>query len=163
MGGDSAGVSGYDVRARADYKVFVNGGFLIGFTSSFRMGQLLRYALKPPARGHSVDLMAYMANSFIDAVRSTLKEGGFATTKDGGEQGGDFIVCHAGRIFTIHGDYQVAEVIEGYAAVGCGSPYALGALFDTERVAPKPRVLKALRAAEAFSAGVRSPFHIQSI
>ena len=38
MGGDSAGVSGLDITVRADAKVFRNGDFLIGFTSSFRMG-----------------------------------------------------------------------------------------------------------------------------
>ena len=43
MGGDSAGVSGLDITVRADAKVFRNGDFLIGFTSSFRMGQLLAF------------------------------------------------------------------------------------------------------------------------
>jgi len=40
IGGDSAGVAGYNLRIRKDTKVFkVNGRFLIGYTNSFRMGQ----------------------------------------------------------------------------------------------------------------------------
>lgn len=54
IGGDSAGVGGYDLMLRADQKVFRNGDFLMGFTSSFRMGQLLRYKLSPP-KLHSDD------------------------------------------------------------------------------------------------------------
>ena len=43
MGGDSAGVSNLDIRIRADQKVFKTGEFIMGFTSSFRMGDLLKY------------------------------------------------------------------------------------------------------------------------
>jgi hypothetical protein len=41
MGGDAAGVNGYSVRVRKDPKLFKVGEFLFGYTSSFRMGQLL--------------------------------------------------------------------------------------------------------------------------
>ena len=44
MIGDSLGVGGLDVVLRDDPKVFHNGDFLIGYTTSFRMGQLLRFA-----------------------------------------------------------------------------------------------------------------------
>ena len=41
-----------------DEKVFQNGDFLISFTSSFRMGQLLRYAFEPPEyRADKKDLL----------------------------------------------------------------------------------------------------------
>jgi ATP-dependent protease HslVU (ClpYQ) peptidase subunit len=48
IGGDSAGVSGFDYHIREDQKVFQNGDMIFGFTSSFRMGQLLQYSLKIP-------------------------------------------------------------------------------------------------------------------
>ena len=48
MGGDSAGVAGLKITIRKDPKVFINGNFLMGFTTSFRMGQLLQYSFKPP-------------------------------------------------------------------------------------------------------------------
>lgn len=44
LGGDSAGIAGWHLQLRADEKVFRNGPYAIGFTTSFRMGQILRYA-----------------------------------------------------------------------------------------------------------------------
>jgi ATP-dependent protease HslVU (ClpYQ) peptidase subunit len=101
-----------------------------------------------------------MAVSFIDAVRSCLKEGGWARKDDEREEGGTFLVGVAGRLFTVHEDYQVAEAADGYAAVGSGEQVALGALYATADAAvdPRERVLLALRAAERFNAGVRGPF-----
>jgi len=45
IGADSAAVSGQDIRATALRKVFRRGQFLIGYTSSFRMGQLPQFHL----------------------------------------------------------------------------------------------------------------------
>jgi len=158
IGGDSAGASGWSLTVRADTKVFHNAGYLFGFTTSFRMGQLIRYALTPPKPTGQLD--RFMATKFIDAVRECLKEGGWARKDSEREEGGTFLVGVKGRLFTVHDDYQVAEAADGYAAVGCGDELALGALFATAntRMAPEKRIETALRAAERFSAGVRGPF-----
>ncbi|MFG2037085.1 hypothetical protein [Dactylosporangium sp. NPDC048998] len=158
VGGDSAGASGWSLTVRADSKVFHNNGYLFGFTTSFRMGQLIRYSLKPPRPVG--DIERFMATRFIDAVRECLKAGGWARRDSEREEGGTFLVGVKGRLFTVHDDYQVAEAADGYAAVGVGDEIALGALFATaqSRMAPQRRVEIALRAAERFSAGVRGPF-----
>src|SRR2546430_1004120 len=99
MGGDSAGVSGWGLVVRADHKVFRNGPYVMGFTSSFRMGQLLRWGFDPPAppdcRG---DLESFMATTFVDAVRGRLKAGGWAKKDSEQEQGGTFLVGVCGRL-----------------------------------------------------------------
>src|SRR5690606_9234922 len=79
IGGDSAGVAGLSLQVRADQKVFVNGGFLFGFTSSFRMGQVLRHSFTPPNRHPDKDVMAFMVTEFVDAVRNAFKSAGVAT------------------------------------------------------------------------------------
>ena len=163
MGGDSAGVGGYDLTIRADRKVFINDGFLMGFTSSFRMGQLLQYALKPPHPQEKADLMRFMATEFIDVVRNTLKAGGYASKENETESGGCFLVGYLGRLFRVHSDYQVAESAYGFDAVGCGESYAAGSLHATPKLEPKKRVLLALEVAEKCSAGVRAPFHVMSL
>lgn len=162
LGADSAGVSGMDLVVRADQKVWAKDGWIFGFTTSFRMGQLLRYSLQLPKRNPDVDLMQFMATEFVDAVRACLKAGGFATARDGGEAGGDFLVGHAGRLFRVCSDYQVAEAQQPFDAVGCGAPYATGALFAlaNSNVDGFNRVVAALNAAQAMSAGVRAPFTI---
>jgi len=156
IGGDSAGVAGYVTQVRSDAKVFRNGPYLFGFTSSFRMGQLLRYALQPPAVG--ADLDKFMVTTFVDAVRDCLKAGGFATKESEAEHGGTFVVGVAGRLFRIDSDYQVGEQADRFDAVGCGQEFALGALHATAGMPPKRRINLALEAAARYSAGVTGPF-----
>lgn len=158
LGADSAGIAGWALTVRADEKVFRNGSYAMGFTSSFRMGQLLRHAFEPPAPGS--DLPKFMATTFIDAVRDCLKAGGWATKNSEQESGGNFLVGIHGRLFEIGCDYQVGEPVDGFAAVGCGFELALGALYATglAGMSVKRRIRVALEAAERFSAGVRGPY-----
>lgn len=160
LGGDSAGVSGYSLTVRADAEVFRNGPYVLGFTSSFRMGQLLRYSLKPPAP--TVDLEAFMVTTFVDAVRACLKAGGYASKTHEVEEGGTFLVGVRGRLFRVDSDYQVGEAGAGYDAIGCGEDLAFGALYATGHLQPRRRVRVALEAAEAGSGGVRAPFLVIS-
>ncbi len=161
IGGDSAGVDkSMGLSVRADRKVFRNGDFVMGFTTSFRMGQLLAHSFKPPKRYPDTDVYAYMVNEFVDAVRECLKKGGYAKKEAEAELGGTFLVGYAGRLFEIFDDYQVGDPVSGFSAVGCGGDIAIGSLYSTEGDA-KSRVMKALHAAEQFSGGVRAPFHIE--
>lgn len=158
LGGDSAGVAGYSLTVRADSKVFRTGPYVMGFTSSFRMGQLLRWRLDPPEP--EADLERFMATAFVDAVRETLRDGGWLRKEHEQEEGGTFLVGVGGRLFCLQSDFQVAEAADGYAAVGCGADIALGALYATSsgRKPPRKRLRLALEAAERFSAGVRGPY-----
>ena len=160
IGADSAGVSGLDLRIRRDEKVFKNGEFVFGCTTSFRMIQLLRYKLTVPKRYPNDDVMTFMATTFIDAVRSCLKDGGFAEKKNEAEIGGTFLVGHAGRLFKIESDYQVAEGTDGFDACGCGESYALAHLYATQQsdLDIPISLNKALECAAHFSAGVVGPF-----
>ncbi|MEJ8547182.1 hypothetical protein [Brevibacillus borstelensis] len=163
MGGDSAGVSGYNLTVRADEKVFINGEFLMGFTSSFRMGQLLRCRFKPPYHRPEVSDYEYLVTDFIDEVRNCLKQGGYARNDNGEERAGTFLIGYRGKLYTVECDYQVGIPDDNFAAVGCGDLIALGALYASEGVGPMKRVNQALEAAERFSAGVRGPFVIKSL
>lgn len=163
IGGDSAGVDGrLHLTVRADRKVFRNGPFIMGFTSSFRMGQLLAHALEPPRRHPDDDVYAFMVNDFINAVRRCLKDGGYAQREREQEVGGAFLVGYESRLFMVEGDYQVGENLDGIAACGCGDMIALGALAVSKDENPEKRIKDALAAAEKFSGGVRGPFHVES-
>lgn len=166
MGADSAGVGGYSRSNRMDPKIYRVGSMLIGFTTSFRMGQLLGYSLTLPHHHADVPIEKYMATSFITAVRDCLKAGGWAEKEKDQERGGTFLVGYRGRIFEVESDYQVGERAEPYSAVGCGFDLALGSLFTSERgytKEPGERVRLALEAAAAFSAGVHPPFRIEEL
>lgn len=164
IGGDSAGVDGYlGLTVRADQKVFRNGDFIMGFTTSFRMGQLLAHTLTPPKRHSDVDPYVFMVTEFVSRVRDCLKTGGFARKENEVEKGGTFLVGYAKRLFMVESDYQVGEMVDGYAACGCGADIALGSMHSTEKEEPHKRVKMALNAAERHSAGVRGPFKILAL
>lgn len=169
IGGDSAGVSGYDITIRSDEKVFKNDKMIFGFTDSFRMGQLLRYSLKIPKQPKSMEDVKYMSTKFIDAVRACLKKGGYANKTNEVETGGTFLVGYKGCLYTIYKDYQVAKHVKAYHAIGCGAKYAIGAI-DTfiqwviESDDPGADAVEhALKIAAKYSGGVRGPFNIVSI
>lgn len=163
MGGDSLGSDGWDSTSRKDQKVFKTGEWVMGFTTSYRMGQLLMHRFTPPLLSEGQDVFAYMVTDFIDAVRRCLKDGGFAKRDSDRESGGEFLVGFRGRLFTIGSDYQVGEPIEPYDAVGCGHAYAKGSLYSTPpSLSPSKRITIALEAASLHSNGVRAPFTILS-
>jgi len=164
MGGDSAGVAGYSISARGDPKVFINGDYMIGFTSSFRMGQLLHYKLKPSSCPDD-DIERHMSTTFIDEVRAVFKDNGILKTDNGEESCGTFLVATRGRIFVVESDFQLGWNRVPYDAVGCGKDLALGVMHGLHKQAhlsPKEIVLTALEGAEEFSAGVCGPFNIMS-
>jgi hypothetical protein len=118
IGGDSAAVSGYDLERRVRPKVFVNGPMVFGFTSSFRMSDLLEHALKVRERLPSVDVDKYMRTTFIDAVRKCLADGRYAKKDNNIESGGVFLVGYEARLSSVDSDFQVGESDDGFDAVG---------------------------------------------
>lgn len=165
MGGDSAGVNGLEIRTRADSKVFKNSDMLFGYTSSFRLGQLLRFSLTIPEQPRKKDDYVYLCTDFIDAVAKVLEEKKYAQVNNNEISIGVFLIGYKGNIYRIDNDLQVGQPMLNYEAVGCGVDLAMGALYalNNYKMEPKERILSALKAACEFSAGVRPPFVILSL
>lgn len=165
MGGDSAGVEPSSLRltVRRDEKVFINGEFIIGGTTSFRMLNLLRYSFKPPEKPIGVNDDYFMNTVFIDSIRQCFRDGGFASKCDERESGGSFIVGFNKQLYIIQEDYQVGIPLDNFAAVGCGDQVCLGSMYSTVGQNPSNRIITALEAAERHSAGVRGPFVMKDL
>lgn len=166
IAGDSAGVAGLSIEVRSDPKVFTVGPFIMGFTSSFRMGQILMSSkFNPPAQNKSQDDYDYMITSFIDEVRRCFKKCGFLqTAKHGDDQGGTFLVGYKGQLYTIESDFQVGIPTNGYTSVGCGDDLAKGAMhaliaLNKEDITSEEMMTLALQAASHYSGGVLPPFN----
>ena len=161
IGADSGGSSDTNTFIRKDGKVFKNGEFVIGCTSSFRMIQLLRFSFIPPEI-NGKDIYEYLCTDFINAVRECFKNNGYLYKGQGGEEsGGTFLVAYKDRLFKIEDDFQVGETTSEFNSCGSGEDLALGALFslaDTNLDVEK-KLRKSLEAAEYFSSSVSSPFH----
>lgn len=160
IGGDSAGVSGLSVMVRKDFKVFTKGGFAYGFCGSFRMGQLLAWEFQSPAHAADISVDQYIRTTWIDAVRASFNRGGYLLRENNQEYGGTFMVGYRGRLFTVHGDFQVGESIHDFNAIGCGDDLALGAMYALRdsKLSDEERLGVALEAAQEFNGGVRAPF-----
>jgi ATP-dependent protease HslVU (ClpYQ) peptidase subunit len=145
IGGDSAAVAGDSVEIRTNRKVFRNGDFVIGFTGSFRVGQLLQYATLPSVEG---DAMEHIVLRVVPVIKGIA-----------GKETDEILIGYQGRLFKISSDYSVAEY-PAYAAAGQGEPYALGRMHGSLG-APEQRVVAALAAAEAHCGAVRAPFVVE--
>lgn len=168
MGGDSAGVDDLNLVLRKDTKVFIKEQMIFGYTSSFRMGQLLRFRLKIPQYCTNIDIYEYMCTDFIDAVRQCLKENGYSKIENNNERIGTFLVAFQGHLFCIEDDLQVEELINNYNACGCGKNFAISSIrtldnYSKELYTAEEIINTALHLAEDFSAGVRQPFIIQKL
>ncbi len=163
IGGDSASVQGWTSRITRLPKVFRRGPFLIGYTTSFRMGQLLQYGLEVRVQREDEDAMKYMVTEVAEKVRVLLKERGVAKVEANTESGGQFLVGYRGRLFSFQQDFQVNEMADGYDAVGSGAEYALGAMRAMDRSAPLARLRRALEISAHFNMGVSGPFFVRSL
>jgi ATP-dependent protease HslVU (ClpYQ) peptidase subunit len=172
IGGDSVGAAGHYLQNRVDPKVFRVGELLIGFTSSFRMGQSLMFGWTPPKVAADEDVFAWMCTEFIDSVRHRFSVAGFRRKDNEVESGGTFLVGVRGRLFEVGDDFQVAEHRHHYNAVGCGADIAKGAMYTMSKLRQNehmhsltpPDVLDAaLTAASEFSSWVAPPFRIMSL
>lgn len=164
IGGDSASVSGWTSRVTRLPKVIKKGPFLLGYTTSFRMGQLLEHSLHVPAQAQTErDDMRYMVTVFVEHVRQLLKDRGMAKVEANSESGGQFLVAYRRRLFSIQSDFQVNEMADGYDAVGSGAEYALGAMTALKGVAPVTRIKRALAISSKFNMGVCPPFFVRAL
>lgn len=159
MGGDSAATDGWVVRPVQTPKVFEVGAFIIGYTTSFRMGEILQYHLEVQLQREESD-HEYMVCQFAEAVRIILKAHGFAKVENNVEQGGTFLVGYHGHLYSVDDDFQMTEMVDGYDACGCGREFALGAMKALEERAPEERIKKALEIAAYFSGAVMPPFYV---
>jgi len=153
LAGDSLGVSGMSIRTRVDPKVFLIKPWLAaGFTTSFRMGQILRFHVttppKPPKRGGEY---AWAVKRYVPAIRSALEQ---HCCKPDDKGGPTFLLAIGTELFTVYGDFQVGHHHDDYAACGGGEDFAIAAL------AAGASPLSALEITTRYYAGAAAPFHV---
>lgn len=129
MASDSLGTSRVGVNQYKNWKMFVKGDMLIGYTSSYRMGQLLEYSLDLPKRDVSAQsIQQYMCTDFIEEVRGLLKSHGFTRINANEEEIGTFLVVVDGSIFKVGSDLSVLEFQDPFGACGSGANHAIAAM-----------------------------------
>lgn len=168
---------------RRDRKVFRlkdREDILIGFCGSYRMGQLLQSqpgllqyseiqideeSGEPIEEVKEVEDLDYdaMIEVFVPNVVELFKAADFAVNSEVGLLGGNFFVATKDRFFYVLGDFSVADIDADYFAIGCGGPYAIGALDvlkDNQKMPVTRKIEKALRVARNNAMGIDAPYLI---
>lgn len=165
MAGDSAAIDAESmaITVSAGRKVFHrmhtrHYSLVLGYSGSFRAGEVLKHAVEVPAYGRTSDIERYIVTKFVPAVRAAFVD---ATIEDAANSTYPFLVGISGRLFAVDSDYHAMESLRGFAAVGQGAPWAEAVLAVT-RGDPERRLRRALGVAEEFCAGVRGPFDVVS-
>lgn len=168
---------------RRDRKVFRlrdRDDVLIGFCGSYRMGQLLQSqpgllqytevqideeseeTVEEVKEVENLDYDA-MIDVFVPNVVELFKAADFAVNSEVGLLGGNFFVATKDRFFYVLGDFSVAVLDADYFAIGCGGPYAIGALDvlkDNHKMSVTKKIEKALKVARNNAMGIDAPYLI---
>lgn len=163
MGGDSCGSNSYDITIRKNKKVFIKNNMIFGFTSSYRMGQIIQYCFNIPYHEKDLNNYEYLCSIFIKELIKCFKDNGFLEKNENGRyNGGTFLLGYKGCLYQIQDDFNIAELTLNYHACGSGEDYAMGALniLNKKKLNPKEKIKNALTTAEKFSRLVSSPFDI---
>ena len=162
MAADSASSYKSSIKPRKDPKMFLRDNMLFGFTTSYRMGQILMHKLVIPKQHSAQTAFHFMCTDFIDEVKTTLKNNDWIEYDGSKVRVAPFIVGYKGAVYHIYGDMQVEIPKFNFDAIGCAEELALAALYATRNKiwSPELRLMTALETAEMFCTDVRRPFEI---
>lgn len=142
IAGDKLGSNGFTKSIQTEPKVFekkfikiaddglnrTESVLAMGYTSSFRMGQLLTYNLNLPDQKANQTFAQYLVLEVIPLIRKLFKEewGARDTTQDIG--GGQFIILHDHVIYEVQGDFSVLQPKTQITSVGSGTYHAIASM-----------------------------------
>jgi ATP-dependent protease HslVU (ClpYQ) peptidase subunit len=151
FGADKALSDTYTIRKMSSNKIFKKGKYILGYTGSPRLGQLLEHVIELPEPPKSGADLHFIVSSLIESVRKGLKEYGFSEVENNKESGGLFIMGVDDEIFKVYSDFQVSTYENNVGCCGSGEDYAeatMEALKDI--LPPKERIARAIEIAGKF-------------
>ncbi|AUR87442.1 nucleophile aminohydrolase [Vibrio phage 1.101.O._10N.261.45.C6] len=131
MAGDLMGSNGFTGRTYPDSKVFANGEFILGYTSSFRMGQILEWNWIPPLREEGITDRQYMQLNVIESIRETFSTFGYGTREGLESVGGTFLIGYRGCLYEMQENFSLLSIPD-FVAVGSGQYHAEAILYNTK-------------------------------
>lgn len=133
IAGDLMASNGHHFNKIKTSKVFLKGNdCIIGFTASFRMGQILEHLWAMPPRVEGLTDEQYICSDVIDSLRKTFTSNGFGSRDFTEDIGGTFLFLYRDKLFTIQANYSVLEYEDDILAIGSGTDAALGAMYVLE-------------------------------
>lgn len=164
MLGDRLGSNGFtkEIYLKND-KVFKVEDFIIGYTTSFRMGQILQYSWQPPKHSKDDSDDEYFYKHVISSLKKTFAANDFGHKDKTEFNGGNFLIGWKGRIFEIQDNLSALEY-SNHASVGSGCYHAVAAMqamknFNILADDPESLMKNALHIAADCTTGVSKEYN----
>jgi hypothetical protein len=123
MAGDKCGSNGFTKDLYVKPKIFRRDDLAFGYTSSFRMGQILEYStISKDLPDWTEEKNVY--TSFVNWAKTAMKDGGFLEEKSGVISGGSFIFYNGKSLYEVQDDFSLLVPEDGLLAVGSGCYHA---------------------------------------
>jgi len=139
---------------------------VLGYTTSFRMGQLLEFhpEIFPDLHRDKTEYTReYIIREVIPRLQGLYRESGWGKKDgDGAADGGTFLIGVPGAVYTVQDNFAVLEHIHGYEACGCGCYAACASVATSCKNGvedPKTILKAAMEVTVQYSPGVQPPFH----
>lgn len=129
---------------------------LIGYTTSFRFGDIMRYRCGAPPVDTAIksvqDAEEYLITEFVPSMQAAMAANGYDKEFEGAKQTGNMLIGIKGYLFEIQSDYSVIKAKYGYCSVGSGYLAAYSSLYTSEGLIkdPEARIKKAIKTAAEF-------------
>lgn len=131
IAGDYMASDGHHFTKVKSPKVFAKAAnCFVGYTSSFRMGQILQNCWSLPPKMEGQDTESYVYLDIVESLRATFNSYGYGSKAGIEDIAGNFILIYEDRIFEIQSNYSVLEIDSDIVAIGSGRDAALGALHS---------------------------------
>lgn len=128
LAGDQVGGNNYFRENHTNLsKVFQVKDFILGYTTSFRMGQILQYSWNPPVKQEGQDDDTYLYRDVVNSLSGVFDSCEFGSKEGVEKRTGQFLLGWKGRLFTVQSNLSILEHDE-FAACGCGEDFARGAM-----------------------------------
>lgn len=137
IAGDLMASNGHHFNKIKTSKIFTKGDqCIIGYTSSFRMGQILEFGWDMPPRIEGLTDEQYMCNNVMSSLRSAFHKQGFGGRDIIEDIGGTFLILYRDKLFMVQSNYSVLEYEDDVLAVGSGTDAALAVMhvLDTPSI-----------------------------
>jgi ATP-dependent protease HslVU (ClpYQ) peptidase subunit len=127
LAGDKMGSNSFTGQTVKEPKVFWKGDFRIGYTTSFRMGQILKHVWTPPQRKVDQNTDSYLYVDVVNSLKRCFIDNGFGN-KDKNNYG-TFIMCYEDRMIEVQDELSLLESDRNVVSVGSGTYHATASVL----------------------------------
>ena len=154
MAGDAAGCAGDLIIREHSPKVARRKGYLIGAAGDASACMVALHGCDVAYSGGGLAWWAH--TSLAPQLRQLLPAQ--KCSDDDEVPSCTLLLAAPGELVVLDGTGGAVDVVDDYAAVGCGAHVAVGALMTARRLSPMRRARAALRAATRHVTGVSAPW-----